>query len=99
MLEILAANPNKQFSFDDEKEAKTLVLELNLTGRFSPNPAKGQQSQQSVLCFDNLTHFIQVILYLGNPDPNENGFVVFCYPRSKVSYEKLMGLAKSVLNE
>lgn len=95
MLEILDANPDEQFTFENDKETKILVSELGLTDRFNQNPSKGA-SHQSVLHFGNFSHFIQVILYLGNPDPKENGFVVRCFPRSKVTYSEFMEATKSL---
>jgi hypothetical protein len=100
MLEILKQNPDKDFQFDDEFETKSIMLELGLAGRFSmdpPNVPRGQQSQQLVSYGEHPTHFIHVILYLGNPDPKENGYLVLCFPRSKVSYEQFMEIAKRLL--
>jgi hypothetical protein len=76
MLEILAANPNKQFDFEDEKDAQTMVEELDLTSQV-------YTSQQSILHFGNFTHYIQVIR-------KNNRFVVMCYPRSKVTYHQFI---------
>lgn len=76
MLEILEANPDKQFEFEDAKDAETLVMELGLQGRVYTD-------QQSILHFGSLSHFIQVIR-------KEDRFVVLCYPRSKVTYDQFM---------
>ena len=101
MLEILKQNPDKDFQFDDEFETKSILLELGIAGRFSRNPPNvpsEEQSQQLVSYGEHPTHFIHVILYLGNPDPEENGYVVLCYPRSKFSYAEFMEVAKRILN-
>lgn len=101
MLEVLKQNPDKNFQFDDEFEVKSIILELGIAGRFSlnlPNVPRGKQSQQLVSYGEHPTHFIHVILYLGNLDPNENGYVVLCFPRSKYSYEQFMEVAKKILN-
>jgi hypothetical protein len=100
MLEILKQNPDKVFTFDDEFEIKSILLELGIAGRFSRNPPnvpRGQQSQQIVSYGEHPTHFIHVILYLGHPDPKENGYIVLCFPRSKFSYGQFMEAAKKLL--
>ena len=101
MLEALKQNPDKEFRFDDEFEVKSILLELGIAGRFSqkpPNLPSGKQSQQLVSYGEHPTHFIHVILYLGNPDLKENGYVVLCLPRSKISYGQFMEVAKKILN-
>jgi hypothetical protein len=101
MLEVLKQNPDKEFRFDDEFEVKSILLELSIAGRFSQNPANvpsGKQSKQLVSYGEHPTHFIHVFLFLGNPDPKENGYIVLCLPRSKFSYEQFMEVAKIILN-
>lgn len=101
MLEILKQKPHEKFQFDDEFEAKSILLELGIAGRFSANPPNvptGQQSQQAVLYCEHPTHYILVILYLGNSDQKENGYLVLCFPRSKFSYEYFNEIAKKILN-
>jgi hypothetical protein len=58
----------------------------------------GEQSQQLVSYGEHPTHFIHVILYLGNPDPKENGYVVLCFPRSKFTCVQFMEIARKLLN-
>jgi hypothetical protein len=101
MLELLKENPNKPFQIDDEFEIKSLLLELGIAGRFSlnpPNVPKGEQSQQAVLYTEHPTHFILVVLYLGNPNKEENGYLFFGYPKSKFSFDKFNEIAKKILN-
>jgi hypothetical protein len=101
MLEILKRNPDKAFQFDDKFDTESIVLELGIAGRFSmapPNVSRGEESQQWVAYGEHPTHFIHVILYLGNPDPKENGYLVLCFPKSKVPYVKFMEIGKKILN-
>jgi hypothetical protein len=101
MLEVLKQNPDKEFRFDDKFEVKSILLELGIAGRFSQNPPNvpnGKQSQQLVSYDEHPTHFIHAILFLGNPDPKENGYIVLCLPRSKFSYAQFMEVAKIILN-
>jgi hypothetical protein len=100
LLELLQENPHKDFQFDDDFETKSMVLELGLSGRFSknlPGVPRGEQSQQFVSYNQNPTHWIHIILYLGHPDPKENGYVILCYPRGRVSYLQSMEFAKMLL--
>ena len=101
MLEILRQNPHKEFFFEDQFEIKSILLELGIAGRFSmdpPNVPRGEQSQQAVTIGEHPTHFILVILYLGNADSTENGYIVLCYPRSKWNYAQFMERARIILN-
>jgi hypothetical protein len=100
MLEILAQYPDKDFQFEDHFEAQSILLELGIAGRFNMNPpeANGQQSQQTVMYGEHPTHFILVVLYLGNAEAVENGYLVLCFPKSRVSYAKFMEISKRILN-
>lgn len=101
MLERLQQNPDEPFQFSEDSEARTIVLELGIAGRFSLNPPgvpQGQASTQAVAYGEHPTHFILVVLYLGNPDPKENGYYVLCLPKSKVSYPKFLEMGKRLLN-
>jgi hypothetical protein len=100
MLEILKQNPDREFRFDDEFETKSMVLELGIAGRFSMEPPivpTGQESQQAVMYGEHPTHYILVVLYLGNPHPKENGYLILCLPRCRFSYEQFMEGARKFL--
>jgi len=101
MLEILRQHPNKRFRFEDVSETKALVSELGLADRFSQEPPgvpTGQRSIQAVTCGQFPTHFIFVVLCLGNPE-GHNGYVISCHPRSQMSPSQFMDMAKQILTD
>lgn len=99
MLEILQQHPNKDFWFEDLVETQGLLSELGIAGRFSfepPNVPTGQRSIQAVTYGQHPTHFIFVVLCLGNPE-RHNGYVISCHPKSKMSPSQFMEMATKTL--
>ncbi|SPE59675.1 hypothetical protein SBV1_340042 [Verrucomicrobia bacterium] len=101
MVEILKQHPGKVFRFEDAFETKSLVSELGIADRFSQNPPNvptSQRSIQAVTYGQHPSHFILVVLCLGNPDPH-NGYVICCYPKSRISPSQFMDMSKKTLTD
>jgi hypothetical protein len=102
MVEILQKHPNEPYQFDDDKQAKALIFELGLAGRFSANPPNvptGKSCTQAVHYTEYPTHFILAILYAGNPKAEDNGYFVVCLPKSKFSFAQFNTFAGRFLNQ
>src|ERR1035441_5387221 len=100
MLELLKNKPNETFTFDNDNEAKMLLLELGLAGRLNikpPNISPEKPTRQAVLHTVHPTHFILAILYLGNSKKEDNGYLVYCLPKSKCSFAKFNTFADRIL--
>jgi len=84
MTEKLKNAPNEQFDIADDTEAKVLLLELGILDRFK-NKVPPHETTQAVVYGEHPTHHILAVLYSGHSNPADNGFVVFCLPRTRFS--------------
>lgn len=80
--------PNQFFQFADDKEAKQLLFELGLIDKFSKKPIGNDSAAQLVTYGEHLTHFIVAMFFTGKTKPEDNGYVVFCLPKSQYSPER-----------
>lgn len=90
MIEILNQMPSQFFQFADDAEAKTILFELGLIDKFSIKPPYNQSTAQSITYAEHPTHFIFAMLFLGKTKKEDNGYVVFCLPKSEYSPEDAM---------
>lgn len=97
MLEILSQNPHKMVTVEDDKEAKTLLFELGLIDKFSKNPLLGASTAQAVTHGDHPTHFVFAMLFLGKTAKQDNGYLVYCLPKSQYPPSKAMEFVRTVL--
>lgn len=97
MIEILNQMPSQFFQFDDDSEAKTILFELGLIDKFSIKPPFAPSTAQFVTFGEHLTHFIFAMLFVGKTKQEDNGYVVFCLPKSEYSPESAMKFVQSKL--
>jgi hypothetical protein len=97
MIEILNQMPGQFFQFSDDGEAKIMLFELGLIDKFSIKPPHGQSTAQFVTYGEHPTHFIFAMLFVGKTKKEDNGYVVFCLPKSEYSSESAMKFVHSKL--
>jgi hypothetical protein len=88
MVENLVKNPTQLIKITDDSDAKALLFELGLSGRFSlnpPNVPRGKPSSQVIRYTEHATHFILAVLHRGHPSDDLNGYEVVCFPKSQYS--------------
>ena len=97
MIEILNQMSSQFFQFDNDKEAKTVLFELGLIDKFSIKPPYAQSTAQFVTYGEHPTHFIFAMLFVRKTKKEDNGYVVFCLPKSEFSPESAMKFVRSKL--
>ncbi len=96
MTEKLQNSPNKRFDITDDSQAEILLLELGILDRFTKKfPA--HETTQTVVFNEHPTHHILAVLYLGHQNTVDNGYVIFCIPRSHLSAEQFHTFADKFL--
>ena len=90
MIEILEQMPNQLFQFDDDDEAKRLLFELRMIDKFTPRPNIKPSTTQVLTEANHPTHFIFAMYFAGKTNPTDNGYLVFCLPKSQFSPEQAM---------
>jgi hypothetical protein len=86
MNKKLLDNPNTPFSFDNDEECKILLVELGLGNRFSTNPQNlGPNPIQTITHLNHATHWIHAVLFLGHAVAENNGYLILCFPKSRMS--------------
>jgi hypothetical protein len=86
MNKKLLENPHIPFSFDNDEECKMLLLELGLSNRLSQNPVGfGNSPAQTVTHLNHPTHWIHAMLFLGKTRPEDNGYMIVCFPKSEMT--------------
>jgi hypothetical protein len=88
MIEVLDKNPNQFFEFDDDEEAKGLLLELGLIDKFA-NQRPQEQASTQIVNAETRTHYIIATLFLGNPVPTDNGYLIYAAPKSQFSLARM----------
>ncbi|MGD1088953.1 MAG: hypothetical protein ABR955_09560 [Verrucomicrobiota bacterium] len=97
MIEILEQMPNLTFFFEKDDEAKTVLFEMGLIDKFSQEPPYSQSTIQAVSYSEHATHFIIGLLYLGKTKPEDNGYLVYCLPKSQYSLQKAIQFRERIL--
>ena len=98
MIKQLQQNPDKLFQITNDSEAKVLLLELGLMGTFS-NRVEGIESPTEAVTGECSTHYILAMLFSGRTKPEDNGYVVYGFPKSKCSPEKAMAMTEDILKQ
>ncbi|HZF01606.1 MAG TPA: hypothetical protein VE344_06880 [Methylomirabilota bacterium] len=94
MIEILEQMPNQFFQFADDKEAKQLLFELGMIDKFTPKPNFKPSTTQILTESNHPTHFIAAMYFAGKTNPTDNGYLVFCLPKSQFSPEQAMAFVQ-----
>ena len=97
ITERLKQSPDEQIDISDDSEAKVLLLELGILNKFTTK-LPPHETTQAVVYGEHPTHHILAVLYAGHAKTTDNGFVVFCLPRSRFSPEKFHLFANRFLN-
>ena len=84
MVEFLIQNPDSPFDFLENNNAATLLLEVGIIGKFLKNPTPAEP-WFSIVCKNDVSHFIIGVLYTGFPNEKDNGYVAHCLPKSEFS--------------
>jgi hypothetical protein len=91
MVEILTQNPSQFFEFDDDNEAKAILIELGVLGKLCQPPPHGEPSTTQVIGYgDHPSHYVIGMRFRGKIKPEDNGFLVFCLPKSQFTPEMAM---------
>jgi len=96
MADKLQNAPDEQFDIDDDADAKVLLLELGILDKFTTK-LPSHETTQAVVYREHPTHHILALLYAGHSNPVDNGFFVFCLPRSRFSPEQFQLFADRFL--
>ncbi len=92
----LARSPNEVHEFDHNGQIKEFLIDLNIESKF--NTALVGERVQAVNHGEHPTHFILIALYSGYKDQKQNGYVAWCLPKKRWSFEQFTEFAKRVLN-
>lgn len=87
MIEELIQSPDKTFHITDNKQAKMLLCELGLIDKF-PGKFPAVSNPIEVVIADCETHCILAFLFSGRKKRADNGYLVHCLPKTKVSLAK-----------
>jgi hypothetical protein len=93
----LAEKPNEVVESSDDEQIKGLLLELGILSQFTRTPQGPKLSIQAVPYIHHPTHFILVALWLGYDDPTQNGYRVWCIPKSEADIRIFQAFCKEVL--
>jgi hypothetical protein len=96
MVERLQHNPDKLFQFTNNARVKVLLFELGLIDKFS-KVVPGVPAPTEAVTGECSTHYILAILFSGRTKPDDNGYVVYCFPKSQCSAEKASQVVRDIL--
>ena len=80
----LEALPEEHLVITDEGEAETLLFDLGLTDRFM-KAGIGAHVLQAVSFDEHPTHHILAMYTAGHSSRGDNGYLIYCLPKSKLS--------------
>ena len=80
MIDQLQKKPDHFFEIANDKQAKTLLVELELMALFVET--SGLQTQ-IIASAKHPTHFIVALFFSGKKKKGGNGYLVFCLPRKR----------------
>jgi hypothetical protein len=88
--------PNNPFEFDHNGQIKDLLIDLSIESKFKAG-LEGERVQ-AVHYGEHPTHFILIVLWSGYADRNENGYLAWCFPKKRWSFEQFMEASRRILN-
>ena len=81
LSEFLKLNPDVGAQSKDDAKCKVLLGELGMLELFR----RSEEPNLSILaCLTHNTHWIVGMLWSGYPKPDDNGYRVFCLPKTRV---------------
>src|SRR5437773_1735681 len=86
MLEILKQKPDEVVEIADDNSAKIFLLELGIAGRFKAKSEGATATDQGIRFTEHQTHCVLALLYLGRADQAQNGYMIYCLPKSKHTF-------------
>ena len=95
MQDVLLKYPNESFELLDDDDARTFLIAEGLFGDFPQGSFTGSRGQ--FLIFKrHPSHWILAIRFQGNKNKSDNGYVVYCEPKSKVTLKDVEDLSKEI---
>jgi hypothetical protein len=83
VLEMLAREPDDAIQIDDDKEAVDFLYLIGIANAFAAGNSLSEMPTVQICGFNGLkTHCVLACLFSGCSPENENGYQVFCAPRS-----------------
>lgn len=83
--EKILNSPDEFFQIADNNEAKALLFELGIIDKFAKNQGGTGKATVQAITGDLRTHYVLAMFCEGNPLESDNGYVVFCIPRTQRS--------------
>ena len=95
ILDILKYVPNLGVQSKDDARCKTLFDRLGILGCFSTSTTP---SLSLVRYREHGTHWIVGMLWSGYPHQQDNGYQVFCLPKSRITEQRMERFAEFILD-
>jgi hypothetical protein len=81
----LLDNPGRLFEIDNDDDARCFLLEVGLLGRFVYD---NSPSRTRLVTYDeHQTHFVVVLYFTGMASKSDNGYLIYCLPKSRLTPE------------
>jgi hypothetical protein len=96
IVESLLKNPDTIFETKNDTTAKLWLLELGLMGKFSNT---SDSRTQLITHRDHPTHFIVAMFFTGKTKKSDNGYVIFCLPKSEFPPELALQFVEKISRE
>jgi len=97
-MDILSQRPNHPFVIHNNKDAKTLLVNLGILSRFTEKPSDGIETQVVVIN-THKTHHVLSLFCSGHDDVSDNGFVVVAFPKSRMNRQIFIETGTKMLSE
>ena len=83
ILHILKKDPDQAIEVHDDQQAFAFLREIGVADAFADGCTLAEVPTVQICGFDGIrSHFILAFLFSGCTPTNENGYQVFCAPRS-----------------
>jgi hypothetical protein len=83
VLKVLRREPDQAVEIRDDTQAKRFLCELGLGNAFSDPKSFSDKPTVQICGFDGLkSHIVLALLFSGCLGEKDNGYIVFCAPRS-----------------
>ena len=99
IAEKLSSSPDVVHECSNDIQIKEFLTWLGISGNFTPKPEGSKETVTLVRHFNNKTHFILIGLWRGYDDTSQNGYRIWCIPRTTYSIEQFEDLCKVILEK
>ena len=82
-MKPLSKSPNEIVEISDDTDAKALLVQLGVINKFPESPNLSEPWAARVGYADHPTHWIMATLFTGFPNAIDNGYVIYCLPKSQ----------------